>query len=241
LLYRFSIGGVVLLFLSLSYLLFLLFRYFIQLFKKRKFNFESLRKPENIFLFLISSIVIFSLVALTLSAKKSDRYEILIYPFLILIFTYFLTKINSWIYLFLITLYVFITLIELDRIHPYYLAYSNPLFGGIEARHKSIDNSPFGIGIYKAYQFVLKDRLDNNYDGYFTISGNKSIKEISYGGKFSKYPSCVTDYIITYYKNEQPTKRCVQKYTLLGSVEISGKEYWFIYKRDNQKQESNKE
>jgi hypothetical protein len=180
-----------------------------------------------------------ALIVLTLAAKKSDRYEILIFPFVLLVVASFFNKLKLHISIPIIVLYSYFVIRGLVAIHPYYLAYSNPLLGGIEARLEILDNSPFGIGTYAAFDIIKKDREVTGYDGYYTVSGSKSIKAISAGGRFSRFPSCVTDYIVTFALANSPTRTCTQKYILLDTVKVAGYDYWYVYKRLSQVHESN--
>jgi hypothetical protein len=184
-------------------------------------------------------IAVAILFALTMSVKKTDRYEIIVFPFLLLLVASFLSKLKWYLSLPLVVLYVSFVLYEIAPIHPYYLAYSNPYLGGIETRLRTIDKAPFGIASYEAFSIVKKDREVTGYSGYYTISGSKSIKAISAGGKFSRSPSCVTDYMVDFVLDEQTPTNCVQKFTLLGTVKVSGFDYWYVYKRISQKHESN--
>lgn len=178
------------------------------------------------------------LIGLTLAVKKSDRYEILVFPFLLSLISWLLSRLNRYIAVSLIFLYVLLTGYELFINHPYYMAYSNPVLGGVELRLRALDDSPFGIGVVEAMQKVKADMQENDYDGYYTISGPKSIKAISVGGRYSRYPNCATDYVVVYALERDPIDICVNKYVLIDTVKIGGFDYWKIFKRLNQKHES---
>jgi hypothetical protein len=195
--------------------------------------------PDSWLSFYSTGISIGILIALTLAVKKSDRYIIMVFPFLITLITHYLYRMKIKTAGILIFLYCVYTAYALKSIFPYYLAYSNPYLGGIEHRLSEIDKAPFGIGIYEAFQIVKNDMDKNNYSGFYTISGTKSIKAICAGGKFSLYPSCRTDYSVVYAYESPPTERCAQKYKLIGSVKIAGFDYWNIYKRTSQLHQGN--
>ena len=177
-------------------------------------------------------------VALTIALKKSDRYEVVVYPFLILVIAYFLNKLKCYLSLPLLIVYAAYALIGLRQYDPYFLSYSNPLLGGMVTRLYELDNTPFGVGTYAAFNVVKKDMVQNSQTGFYTISGSKSIKAISVGGRFSLYSSCVTDYSIVYAFDTPPTYVCVQKYSMIGTVKIDGFDYWYIYKRLAQKHQN---
>ncbi|MFC1622010.1 glycosyltransferase family 39 protein [Patescibacteria group bacterium] len=179
------------------------------------------------------------IIALTIPVKKSDRYIIIVFPFLVFVIANFLARLKVYFAVPLAVLYTGLVLFELGPYHPYYLAYSNPLLGGIEKRLQVLDNDPFGIGSYEAFNIAKKDMENSGYYGFYTISGSKSIKAISSGGRFSRFPSCVTDYVITFALDGPLTRTCTQKYELLDTVKINGFDYWFVYKRLNQIHESN--
>jgi len=136
-------------------------------------------------------------------------------------------------------LYIDLVCYELRGYHPHYLAYSNPYLGGIKTRISALDNAPFGVGTYAAFDIVQNDRKLTGLTGYYTVAGSKSVKAISAGGKFSRFPSCVTDYIITYATETKPVNSCTQRYMLLDTVNIHDFDYWYVYKRLNQAHESN--
>ncbi len=180
-----------------------------------------------------------ALLALTVATKKTDRYEIIVFPFLFCLIAYGLNKLKLYISTPLILIYVLLVGLELKSWHPYYLAYSNPQLGGIFTRIYALDNTPFGVGSYAAFNIAKNDVVKTNPQGYYTISGSKTVKAISEGGKFSRFPSCVTDYVITFATEVAPTYTCTQKYMLLDTVKIMGFDYWYVYKRLNQRHESN--
>jgi len=179
------------------------------------------------------------LVALTLATKKTDRYAVFAFPFILIVITYFLYKLNKWVGLAVMVVYLVFTSKQLYDIKPYFFAYSNPYLGGLTTRLYGLEGEPFGVGSYEAFQIVKKDMEENNYDGFYTISGSKSIKAISAGGKFSRYPSCVTDYVIVFTKDLSPKSSCRQKYIKIGTVKIGGLDYWTVYRRVNQRHQSN--
>jgi len=186
----------------------------------------------------ISSAVIFGM---SFAQKQSDRYAVLVYPFIILICAYFLDFIKWYLSLPLVIFYVIFTLFEIKGTHPYYISYSNRYLGGVEMRMRALDGPPFGVAMYEAMKILNDDMKNNGYSGYYTVAGPKSVKAISAGGKFSRFPSCVTDYIVAYALEDKPTYTCYRKYTLIDTVRIGNFDYWYIYKRDNQKHESNYE
>ena len=179
------------------------------------------------------------MVALTLSVKKTDRYLILALPFLFTAVAYFFSRLKFYLWLPFMAFYLYFVYIELTIIHPYYFAYSNPYLGGLETRLRVLDEAPFGVATWASVDVVKKDLAENGNFGYYTVAGSKSVKAISSGGRFSRSPSCVTDYSIVFAFADKPTYACVQKYVLLNTIKIDGFDYWYIYKRLNQKHESN--
>lgn len=242
---RLSPASGIFLIVSVSVLLYFLLKGFFEfMFKsiikkdiQKVFNYS----PEAWLAFWSLGISLAVIVALGFAVKKSDRYEILIFPFLFTIFAYFLSKLKSWYLIPLILIYTAVVYFDLRSFHPFYLAYTNPFMGGIETRLRSVDDAPFGIGSYQAFEVIKQDREENNYEGFYTVAGSKSIKAISSGGKFSRFPSCVTDYVISYALEENPMNTCSQQYVLLDTVKVGGFDYWYVYKRLNQKHASNYE
>jgi len=240
---RFSVAGGTLLIISVVVFTYFFLRQSILLiwnFLKNK-NFPkglkiTLESWTSFWFIGISTAV---LIVLTMAVKKSDRYIIMVFPFLIAVIAHFFSKLKVRFSIPLSILYICFVLFELNSIHPYYLAYSNPVLGGIKTRLEVLDDDPFGIGSYAAFDIVKRDRETSGYVGYYTVSGTKSIKAISAGGRFSRFPSCVTDYVISYALEKQPTLVCTRKYVLLDTVKIGGFDYWYVYKRLNQKHESN--
>lgn len=245
LLMRFSVAGGILLITSVGVFIYFFLKDSIRLIwdylKNRNFPKGFSTPLDSWTSFWSIGISIAILIALTLSVKKSDRYLIIVFPFLIAVVASFFNKLKVYFSIPLLILYICFVSLELNLIHPYYLAYSNPLLGGIETRLRLLDDDPFGIGSYAAFDIVKKDRETSGYSGYYTVSGTKSIKAISAGGRFSRFPSCVTDYVISYALEEHPTYSCTQKYVLVDTVKINDFDYWYVYKRLNQKHESNHE
>ncbi len=181
------------------------------------------------------------MLALTLSTKKSDRYEIILVPFLFTLVAYASSKVRCYIVVPVMLCYTILLVLELLPIHPYYLAYSNPYLGGLETRLRVLDGAPFGIGTYEAFNIVKRDLAQNNFFGYYTVAGSKSIKAISVGGRFSRVPSYVTDYVVVFAFDDKPTYSCINRYALITTVKIDGFDYWYVYKRLNQRHASNYE
>jgi 4-amino-4-deoxy-L-arabinose transferase-like glycosyltransferase len=242
---RSSVAGVVILIMGLGVFLYFCLKWpVIKLFtsiKNKSFPKMFIFKPETWVSFWSLCFSLVVLAAFSFATKKSDRYEIIVFPFLITLVAYFLNRAKLWLSLVLVLLYICFVIPEIINIRPYYLAYSNPYLGGIETRLNVLDGDPFGIGSYAALEVIKKDREKNGEQGFYTVSGSKSIKAISAGGKFSRAPSCVTDYVVTFALNYKPTYMCVQDYTLIGTVKVSGYDYWYVYRRSNQKHENNYE
>ncbi len=242
---RLSVGGGALLVISTGVFIYFFVKGFVlqvwHTIRNKKipkiYNFP----PDSWVTFWSIGISMAIIVALTIPVKKSDRYEILVFPFLFTVVAYFLNKLRFYIFIPLSLLYIAFVIYEMIPLHPYYLAYSNPLFGGIETRLRAMGGEPFGVGIYAAFDVVKKDMSANGYSDYYTVSGSKSVKAISVGGKFSRSPSCVTDYIIVFESEDKPTYVCTQDYALLDTVKISDFDFWYVYKRLSQKHQSNYE
>lgn len=241
---RFSVAGLALSFLALLTFTFFFLKGFATLLassiKAKKFpktfNFDPTAWAAFWSIGLATAITI----ALTVAVKKQDRYEVFAFPFIVAVIAYFLAKLKLKFGLPLIAIYLVIVIYELYAIHPYYLAYSTPLLGGVETRIRVLDGSPFGVGSYAAFEVVKKDREKNGATGYYTIAGSKSIKAISAGGRFSREPSCVTDYVVSFALDEEkPNLRCLQDFAFVDTVKVGGFDYWYIFKRLNQKHESN--
>jgi hypothetical protein len=242
---RLSPAGAVILTVSLGVFLYIFLKGFVLIIyrciKFRKFPLRFEFSSEAWLAFWSLGIACAVLLGLTFATKKSDRYEIIVFPFLITLIALFLQRFNKWLSIVTICVYLVFVALELKSIHPYYMAYSNPYLGGLKVRLSALDDAPFGIGSYEAFQIVKRDLEKNGNSGYYTISGSKSIKAISVGSKFSRFPSCVTDYVIAFGLEEKPVNTCVQRYELIGTVKISGFDYMNVYKRLNQRHESNYE
>ncbi len=245
---RLSPAGAVLLVVSMGFYIYIILKGFViflwrlgkSIFAKKvqkTFNYS----PASWLCFWSLGFSVASLVALTLSTKKSDRYEILVFPFLFMLVGYLFSRVKYYFVIPLAVAYIALMYYPLKPWHPYYLAYSNPYLGGLETRLRTLDGAPFGIGVYEAFNIVKRDLAENGNFGYYTVAGSKSIKAISVGSRFSRVPSCVTDYIVLFSFDDKPTLVCKNKYALVDTVKIGGFDYWYIYKRLNQKHESNYE
>jgi hypothetical protein len=239
---RLSVAGIAMLVLGLGVYVYYCIKwppvFIYRSIKSKSFPKIFTFRPEVWISFWSLCFAIAVLVAFSYATKKSDRYEIIVFPFLITVAAYFLNKTRLWVSLPIIFLYSCFVVYELKDWHPYYLAYSNPLLGGIETRLNVLDRDPFGIGTYAVLDVVNKNRQENGESGFYTLSGSKSQRSISAGAKYSRGPSCVTDYAIVFAHDDKPTYTCVQDYVQVGTVKIGGYDYWYIYKRLNQKHES---
>lgn len=240
---RLSPAATILLVISLAVFIYYLMKSFAVLIYnsiKSKAIPKAFQCPNDVWLaFWSFGFSLASIIGMSLAQKKSDRYEILVYPFLFLIAAYMINKLKWYLSLPLIIAYIVLAGIEVKQMHPYYLSYSNPYLGGVEMRMRALDGPPFGVASYEVFNVIKNDMKNNGYEGFYTIAGSKSIKAISVGGKFSRFPSCVTDYVVSYGLEENPIYTCSRKYTLIDTVKIGNFDYWYIYKRENQKHESN--
>ena len=240
---RTSVVGSVLIIVSVGFYIYVLLKGFFVFISSSVKN-KSVQKVFNYgadswLSFWSLGISVAILVALTLATKKIDRYAVFAFPFILIVITYFLHKLNKWVGLAVMIVYLVFTSKQLYDIKPYFFAYSNPYLGGLATRLYELEGEPFGVGSYEAFQIIKKDMEANNYDGFYTVAGGKSIKAISAGGKFSRYPSCVTDYVVVFIMDPSPKDSCRQRYNKIGAVKIDGLEYWTVYKRVNQKHQSN--
>jgi hypothetical protein len=232
---RFSVAGIALVLISVSVFLYSSLKGFVltwwKLLKTKKFPKVFNYNVESWISFWSLGISTAFLIALSIPVKKSDRYEIVVFPFLIAIIAYFLQRLKIQYAIFLVLIYSAGTLYELNTASPYFFAYSSPLLGGITTRLYTLNDSPFGVGTYATFDVVKKDREKNGETSFYTISGSKSVKAISAGAKFSRTPSCVTDYVIYFAMESKMIYSCAQKYRLVDTVKIGGFDYWYVYKK----------
>lgn len=220
--YRFSNGADILLVLSSILILINLSKF---VFSKGK------KQGDHIWLGVFALIIfVVFFTALSIANKKSERYAIIFIPFLYLIIGQGLSVISKKSALVLSILIVLSLIPQYKEIYPYFHAYGNPLLGGVSAKYRVLQSSPFGVATYEAFQAVKEDRGKNTT--MYTIAGTKSIKAISSGAIFSRSPNCYTDYFIAYAKELQPNFVCYkEKYTTVKVIKVGNMDYWYIYKR----------
>jgi hypothetical protein len=214
-------------------ILILIFSTIYIMFRKR-FQFKDLIKNNpNIMLivFLFSYSVLF-FIGLNLSEKKTDRYLVVIFPalFIITSLIFYETivkyiKFKKIILGFLISTLIFNTIILL-LIHPYYFAFYNPIYGGINKARTEIYLNPGGIGAIELMEFI---NLQNVSDT--DLIGTTQRNEYSF---FSKYKIQKLEYSnMKTYKyvilTLQKATNFREKRELKYSIKILGSDYVRIF------------
>jgi len=148
---------IVLLFCGLVYLIF------------KKINFISfiLKNDSLKFTVYLFGFFILFFIGLNLSEKKTDRYLIAVYPALIVassVFYFYVwelikTKYQRVILVSLICLLSVYNLVILYLIHPYYFAFYNPLYGGIQKARYEIYLNPGGTGAFEVAKYLNSKNL----------------------------------------------------------------------------------
>ena len=215
---------IVLLFCGLVYLIF------------KKINFISfiLKNDSLKFTVYLFGFFILFFIGLNLSEKKTDRYLIAVYPALIVassVFYFYVwelikTKYQRVILVSLICLLSVYNLVILYLIHPYYFAFYNPLYGGIQKARYEIYLNPGGTGAFEVAKYLNSKNLLAD-----DLIGTTQRTEFAF---FSKHPVIGLDYSkIKNYRYVLLTLQVGQNFRgkrdLKYGIEILGSPYLRLY------------
>ena len=213
--------------------------------------FKTFKKGYHaIFTFTIY-FAIFSLgyiFAMSLPAKKVDRYILVIYPFLAYIAyigyqrVFQNIKINSKKTIFisvLVIMSVLFWIFPLFKLYPWYFTYTSPIFGSPEKANMIVAQKPYGVGTA-----LLKDTIlmhcarDNECDlprlGFYDTQPMKAVYPNSKVFDVRVYGPSTYDILILGINEEMPEKILNNREYLFKkdhSIWINGLEYWRIYNK----------
>lgn len=223
--FRFSPFALALILASIIYLFMLVTKGVIYKIKRKDLDYAPDLLLLSLFSFLIITIFF---VALTIATKKSERYGVIFFPFLFIIASSFLAKLE-YIKIIAISLFLVLTLIpQYIQIYPYFHSYGDPLFGGVKAKYKRLDSSPFGVAIYKVFEAIKADRKGSAEP--YSIASSKSLKAIAAGAVYKRTPDCGTDYYVSYAFEPMAYEACGRHYTLIKTIKVGNMNYWYIFK-----------
>ena len=130
------------------------------------------RKKINTSLALVSLYILLYLVEITLSSKKVPRYILPTLPALLLLASYYWTKVERR-FLAILLIAMLYQIIYVAKINPqYYLAYTNPLAGGMKIADYLIGNKHFGFGLLDVAEYMNKKPYANEIKLIFDGDGS---------------------------------------------------------------------
>ena len=166
--------------------------------------FKKIKSGQAVLIVLSALYILGYLITFSLLQKKTDRYIASVIPFISLISILIIYTVYGFIrskqlrivFVLFVSIGIVINLLTLIKIHPYYLAYYDPIWGGINKAKKQIYINQGGIGGYEIASFLNTRILtaDNKIGA--------TNREFKY---FSKYPIQGLDY----------NKRKTYKYAVL--------------------------
>jgi 4-amino-4-deoxy-L-arabinose transferase-like glycosyltransferase len=202
----------------------------ICLFYFKKIKNEQMTLVAFSALYILGYFIIFSILQ-----KKTDRYIAPMLPFISLaavltmqaIYIHIKSKKLLTMFILLISIEIAVNLLTIIKIHPYYMAYYSPVWGGINKAKKKIYINQGGIGAYEIASFLnSKDLTPADKIG----ATNLELQA------FSKYfihaldPDARKTYryvVLTLQKDDDFKHGMTQVY----SINVLGDTYFRVYKR----------
>lgn len=172
---------------------------------------------------------VYMLVVLSFMGKKLDRYTILFFPYIFIAVAYLVSRFRVKVLGLVLLLYALGMAPQYYRIYPYFYAYANPLFGGVEGKHDVVGVKSFGVAIYEVDRQIQLDRT--KYAKPITIVGPKSLSVMAEKAKvFKLKKDCGTcNYMVVYVDDLKDAPDL--GYSLMKVVYVDNMDYWYIYKK----------
>ncbi len=193
-------------------------------------------KDEKMTLVVFSALYILGyFIAFSILQKKTDRYIAPMLPFISLaavltvqmIYDHIRSKKLRTVFILFLSIGIAVNLLTVIKIHPYYMAYYNPVWGGINKAKKKIYINQGGIGAYEIASFLnSKDLTEADKIG----ATNLELQA------FSKYFIHALDpdvrktyrYVVLTLQKDDDFKHGM---TLVYTVKVLGETYFRVYER----------
>lgn len=190
-------------------------------------QFRLLSKDLKLF-YLSFMALCYLLVVLTFAGKKIDRYSVILFPYIFVVISYFVSILRVKIVALLSAAYILILIPQFMRIHPYYYYYADPLLGGLKAKYETVGVKSFGVGVYEANKAIQDDRKSKER---VTIEAAKSFSAIATSSKvFKQRKDCECDYIVIF-KEDLKKDWPDGDYELFKIIWVDNLDYWYIFKK----------
>lgn len=190
--------------------------------------------PNKWFLLYMSAFYIGYLLAMSLPAKKIDRYMVEIFPLFVLFavesISLIKTKTQCATFGFAYLLFV---LWPIYNLFPYYFTYTSPLVGNSTDANRIIAQKPFGVGIHDLKSYIVSIYGNGKRLGFIdtkpmrAIYANSRVFDIRVNG--------TNDYdLLVLGVNEELPEKVINsktKFEKAHSLYINGLEYWRIYEK----------
>ncbi len=213
--------------------------------------FKTFKKGHFAFFTFSVYFTVFSLgyiFAMSLPAKKVDRYILVIYPFLAYfacigfqrVFQNIKIDFKRKIFIgILIIMSIIFWIFPIFKLYPWYFTYTSPIFGTPQNANKIVAQKPYGVGIPLLKDTILKYYAKSNKDdlpklGFYDTQPIKTIYPNSKVFDVRVYGPSNYDILILGINEEMPEKVISNKEYLFEkshSIWINGLEYWRIYNK----------
>lgn len=216
----------------LQFLLIYYLFYLVNILKNHKL------KDENILNLLSIIFVMLFFIIFVFLDKKTDRYLAPLFPFLCLLGSYsFYILVSRTIFLKtkimykLPTLVLFVILVTYNfwnvlSIRPYYFAYYNHFFGGINTAKKEMYINQGGIGVFEIAEYLEKINLPQN--ARISATNERELQKVSRYKIEPPYPHLKKEYdlVITPLQRDAYFK---WKKKIIKTFKIQGQDYWYVF------------
>jgi hypothetical protein len=184
--------------------------------------------PLCLFSFLSFIVII---LILTIALKKSERYTIILFPFLFMTAAWAVSKLKAS-YFALVSLVLMLSLLpQYKQIYPYFYAYGNPLFGGVKGRYDAFKAGPFGVATVAVDESIRADRKNKRKPDFYSVAAYKSFVYASSAPRVMYTPDCYVEYYVARPLERKPSDFCKTSFKLLSTVRVGNMDFWYIYKR----------
>ncbi|MFH1407810.1 MAG: glycosyltransferase family 39 protein [Patescibacteria group bacterium] len=207
---------------------------------KRTDKFLSLKLKETI---LLLFFILFYLAEVSLFSKKVPRYILPIYPPLLLLMSLSLISVYKKLKnrakkyaIALFSLGIFISFVLLYKTYPNFLAYTNPILGGMKTADYFVGNKHFGFGLKAVAEYMNKkpyiEGIKLIFDGDGTIGPFYLGMARNATYIYRDHISTADYFLLPYYLlDTDPMYLEYKKDFVLEKVfNVNGYPYWYLFR-----------
>ncbi|HPD73714.1 MAG TPA: glycosyltransferase family 39 protein [bacterium] len=213
--------------------------------------FKTFKKVNLAFFTFSIYFAIFSfgyIFAMSLPAKKVDRYILVIYPFLAYLAYIGFQRVYQNIkvgfkkkifIVFLVIMSIFFWIFPIFKLYPWYFTYTSPLFGSPQKANIILAQKPFGVAIPLLKDTVVEKYYEGNKEdlpklGFYDTQPMRAVYPNSKIFDVRVYGPSTYDILILGINEEMPEKILSNgeySFEKIHSIWINGLEYWRIYNK----------